>query len=62
MSSSSEKVTESKAVELTQVVEFGVALCVNKQSLSPKKNEGYYCQEMDMNRLGSVRGAEPVKI
>lgn len=32
------------------VTEFNVSLSVNKDSLSPKRNEGYYCQEMDINR------------
>lgn len=39
------------STELLEVTEFGVSLYVNKDSLSPKKNEGYYCQEMDINRL-----------
>lgn len=41
---------DSKSVELTDVVEYGVTLSINKESLSPKRNEGYYCREMDINR------------
>ncbi|KAJ1520547.1 hypothetical protein ONE63_003664 [Megalurothrips usitatus] len=40
----------TKSVNLSKVSEFGVTLSVNKESLSPKRNEGYYCQEMDVNR------------
>ncbi|XP_026278220.1 TRMT1-like protein [Frankliniella occidentalis] len=41
---------ESKSIVLAEVTEFGVSLKVNRDSLSPKRNEGYYCQEMDVNR------------
>lgn len=39
------------SVDFIDVFEFDVALRVQKESLSPKRNEGYYCQEMITNRL-----------
>lgn len=51
MSASKVPVLNDDSTNLIEVTEFDVSLYVNKDSLSPKRNEGYYCQEMDINRL-----------